>query len=84
MNMENMQQAAFIKPKHRLEGQWTLLRATNYSDSCFKLFKKGEFKMTSIHNNISRRCTVHANMNDHKNFFFIVCPILPANRSQAF
>jgi hypothetical protein len=51
--------------KHRLEGDWTLLTATD-NDNCDQILKKAEYKMTCTHNNITRKCTAHVNNDDHK------------------
>ena len=51
--------------RHRLEADWTFLMPLN-DDQCYQFMKRSEYKMTTSHNNISRKCNVHQNPDGHK------------------
>lgn len=53
-----------IRIKHRLEADWIFVICLD-NQECFEFLKRGDYKMTASHNNITRKCNIHQ-LDDHK------------------
>ena len=63
--IEDIVEPTQTRKKHRMELGWILTNATD-RDQSFKQLQNGFYKMSVTHMGAERRCTVHANKNDHK------------------
>ena len=55
----------YIRKKNHAELEWLFL-STMDEDECYYLMSRSQYKMTGSHNGYIWRCTVHANVDDHK------------------
>ena len=64
LNRPESTQSSFERKKNPFEADWTLIYTFD-ENQLFIHMKRSEYKMTATHNNITRKCTAHRNIDDH-------------------